>query len=255
MEVARPIIVLVQTQMGENIGMCARAMLNCGLSRLRLVNPRDGWPSDVARAVSADADSVIDGAECFETVAEAVADCQRVYATTARVRDSEIPAMSVGRVVNEIHDISHGDAAQQTAILFGPEAAGLKNDALGLADRLIHYPVNPEFRSLNLAQAVLLFSWEWWTALQERDEVETAGREDGMVSPPAEKKQLEFFFERLFGELDDTGFFITEQKRGPTVANLRAFFQRATPSQQELNLIHGVITALLRHEDDDDEEE
>ena len=242
----RPIIVLVKTQMGENIGMCARAMLNCGLSELRLVSPRDGWPSDVARAVSADADSVIDGVQCYETVAEAVSDCVRVYATTARVRERESPALSANKVVKEILTLSASkESSKRVAVLFGPEAAGLDNADLGYADRLIHYPMNPDFSSLNLAQAVLLFSWEWWSAYCQQGDVETSGREDGMVSEPADKEQLDFFLHRLNEELAKKGFFKTDDMRPRTESNLRTFFQRSTPSDQELNLLHGAITALL----------
>ena len=163
----QPIIVLVHTQMGENIGMCARAMLNCGLERLRLVRPRDGWPNERAVATSADADRVIEGVECFDSVAEAVADCSRVFATTARNRARQLPALEVSEAVGEIRGM--GD--EPCAILFGPEASGLDNESLSYADRLLDLPVNPEFSSLNLSQAVLLFAWEWW-----RGQGEAVGR-------------------------------------------------------------------------------
>ena len=191
----QPVIVLVHTQMGENIGMCARAMLNCGLERLRLVAPRDGWPNERAVATSADADRVIAGAEVFETVAEAVADCSRVFATTARNRARQLPAMAVQEAVGEMDG--------KCAVLFGPEASGLDNDALSYADRLLDLPVNPEFSSLNLAQAVLLVGWEWW-----RGEVEV----ERPVEEPAAKAELDGFLSRLEQELERGAFFFRARK-------------------------------------------
>jgi len=226
----QPIIVLVHTQMGENVGMCARAMLNCGLQSLRLVAPRDGWPNDRAVATSADSDSVIEGAEVFETVADAVADCSRVFATTARNRARQLPAVEVGEAVGEIHGMEG-----KCAVLFGPEASGLDNESLSHADRLLDLPVNPEFSSLNLAQAVLLFGWEWWrgSATVERP-----------VEEAAPKGELTGFLERLENELENGRFFPSEEMRPETVRNLRALFGRAAPTERELRMLHGVVTAL-----------
>lgn len=226
----QPIIVLVHTQMGENIGMAARAMLNCGLDRLRLVDPRDGWPNQRAVATSADADRVIEGVECFASVAEAVADCSRVFATTARNRARQLPAVEVGAAVTEI-----ATEEGQCAILFGPEASGLDNESLSQADRLLDLPVNPEFSSLNLAQTVLLVGWEWW-------------RGRGVVArereAPAPKGDLAEFLGRLEDELEKGRFFPSETMRPETVRNLRALFGRATPTDRELRMLHGVVTAL-----------
>jgi tRNA/rRNA methyltransferase len=230
MKSQEPIIVLVHTQLGENIGMCARAMLNCGLRRLRLVAPRDGWPNEKALGTSADADVVIESVECFETVRDAVADCSRVFATTARQRSRQIPALDVTDCVGEIRG-----AADQCAILFGPEASGLDNESLSYADRLLDFPVNPEFNSLNLAQAVLLFGWEWWKG---RAVVERSGE------AAAKKEDLGRFLDRLEGELEKGRFFLSEEMRPETVRNLRTFFGRASPTDRELRMLHGVITAL-----------
>ncbi len=230
----QPVIVLVQTQMGENIGMCARAMLNCGLERLRLVRPRNGWPDERAVATSADADRVIAGVRCFETVAEAVADCRRVYATTARRRELQLPVVEVSDAAREIRE-EPGDCA----ILFGPEASGLDNEALSRADRLLSIPVNPAFSSLNLAQAVLLFGWEWWR--EDGREREVTPRE-----PWASKEELGVFLDRLEGELEAGGrFFNSPEMRPDTVRSLRAIFNRAAPSERELRMLHGVVTALV----------
>ena len=229
---SQPIIVLVNTQLGENVGMCARAMLNCGLERLRLVAPRDGWPNERAVATSADADRVIDGVEVYASVAEAVADCSRVFATTARNRARQLPALEVAEAVGEIRAVEEG----RCAILFGPEASGLDNESLSFADRLLDIPVNPAFSSLNLAQAVLLVGWEWWRG----SEVVVREREK-----PATKQALGSFLGRLEGELEKGRFFPSEEMRPETVRNLRALFGRAVPTERELRLLHGVVTALV----------
>lgn len=228
----QPIIVLVDTQMGENIGMSARAMLNCGLDRLRLVKPRDGWPNQRAVATSADADRVIEAVECFASVAEAVADCSRVFATTARNRARQIPAVEVGEAVAEI-------AAEegQCAVLFGPEASGLDNESLSHADRILDLPVNPEFSSLNLAQTVLLVGWEW---RRGRDVV---ARE---MEVAASKGDLGKFLRRLENELEKGRFFPSEDQRPETLRNLRVLFGRANPTDRELRMLHGLVTALKK---------
>jgi tRNA/rRNA methyltransferase len=230
----QPIIVLVHTQMGENIGMSARAMLNCGLDRLRLVDPRDGWPNERAVATSADADRVIEGVECFGSVAEAVADCSRVFATTARNRARQLPAVEVGAAVTEI-----GAEEGQCAVLFGPEASGLDNESLSQADGILDLPVNPEFSSLNLAQTVLLVGWEWrrgrGVVARERERA-------------ASKGDLGKFLGRLEDELEKGRFFPSGDMRPETVRNLRALFGRATPTDRELRMLHGVVTALTADE-------
>ncbi len=230
----QPIIVLVQPQLGENIGMCARAMLNCGLERMRLVQPRDGWPNEKAVAASADAERVINGAECFDSVAEAVADCTRVYATTARRRALQLPTDDPTTAARTIRE-----EPGQSAILFGPEASGLDNDSVSYADRILNFPVNPEFNSLNLAQAVLLLGWEWW---RDRDTI--IPREDRELSEPREA--LEAFLNRLEDSLEAGEFFKTPEMRPHTMRNMRTLFNRARPSAQELNTLHGMLKALKK---------
>jgi tRNA/rRNA methyltransferase len=233
-----PIIVLVEPQLGENIGMCARAMLNCGLSQLRLVRPREGWPNDKARATAADADPVLNSVQVHESVEAAVADCHRVFATTARRRDLNLPVLDVDQAVAELPP---ADGAQTTAVLFGPEASGLDNAALRSADRLLTFPMNPDFSSLNLAQAVLLFSWEWRkSVLKGADEPSTPG---ASIAP---KDELAGFLGRLERELDAGGFFTSPDRREDTLSQLASLFHRATPADAELRMLHGVITALKK---------
>lgn len=237
-----PVIVLVATQMGENIGMCARAMLNCGLSRLRLVAPRDGWPNTAATATAADADVVLENAEVFESVEEAVADCQRVFATTARERATNLPVVTAEASALEISTVS--SAGQQTAILFGPEASGLDADSLLSVDTLIHIGTNPEFSSLNLAQAVLLVGWEW---RKSQGKTNPAFQEQ----KPAGKGDLDKFLDRLDSELEEQDFFLTPELKPTTVRNLHALFQRITPTTKELKMLHGVLTALTKRDSPD----
>ncbi|MGY8639840.1 MAG: RNA methyltransferase [Verrucomicrobiales bacterium] len=229
-----PVIILVQPQLGENIGMCARAMLNCGLERMRLVNPRDGWPNEKAVAASADAEAVISGAEVFDSVADAVADCSRVYATTARKRALQLPVDDATEAAQKIHS-----EVGTTAILFGPEASGLDNDAVSHADRILNFPINPGFSSLNLAQAVLLLGWEWWRC---RDEHFENIREE----PAVPREALAAFLDRLESALGEGDFFKTPEMRPHTMRNMRTLFNRARPTEQELNTLHGVLKALKK---------
>ncbi len=236
----KPVIVLVQTQMAVNIGMCARAMLNCGLDELRLVSPRDGWPNADAVAPSTDARRVIEAAKVYSTVADAVADCHQVYAATARIRHLNTPAVTAAEAADEMHAASAVSGGEnRAAVLFGPEASGLDNDAMSYADRLLHYPMNPDFTSLNLAQAVLLFSWEWWSS---RGAAVTT-YEQGWES--ASREELEHYLHRLEDELDVAGFFTNPAKRANTMRKIRSFYSRSRPSSQEVNSLQGIITALL----------
>jgi tRNA/rRNA methyltransferase len=235
----KPVIVLVQTQMAVNIGMCARAMLNCGLDELRLVAPRDGWPNNDAIAPSTDAKRVLESAKVYSTVADAVADCHQVYAATARIRHLNTPAVTAAEAAAEMHSATAAsEGKNRPAILFGPEASGLDNDAMSYADRLLHYPMNPEFTSLNLAQAVLLFSWEWWSTRAGA----TTSYEQGWEAAP--KAELDHYLQRLEDELEKAGFFTNPAKRPNTIRKIRALFSRSNPSSQEVKSLQGIITAL-----------
>ena len=233
-----PAIVLVDPQLGENIGMVARAMLNCGLEDLRLVRPRDGWPNPAAQSAAAGADEVLAHARLFETTAEAVADLQCVYATTARPRGMLKPGVTPRRAAAELRAaLARGVRA---GVIFGPERTGLVNDDVALADTVLSVPLNPAFASLNLAQAVFVVGYEW---LLGEAEVPERALPPG-AARPATKAELLGFFERLEAALDAAGFLQPVEKRPNMVRNLRNLFQRAELSGQEVRTLHGIVTAL-----------
>ncbi|MDH3593271.1 MAG: RNA methyltransferase [Rhodospirillales bacterium] len=233
-----PAVVLVDPQLGENIGMVARAMLNCGLSELRLVRPRDGWPNEAAVSAAAGADTVLEHARLYDTTAAAVADLARVYAATARPRGMVKPVVTPRRAAAELRAaLAEGLRA---GLLFGPERSGLVNDDLALADTLLAVPLNPAFASLNLAMAVLLVGYEWF---QVADATPPRRLEAG-GQPPAGKAELVNFFQRLEAALDETGFLHPPEKRPGMVRNLRNMIQRLEPTDQDLRTLHGIISAL-----------
>lgn len=234
-----PAIVLVEPQLGENIGMVARAMANFGLSELRLVNPRDGWPNEKARAAASRADHVIDGVVVFATLADALADLNFVFATTARERDGfkeVVGPVEAGRVLRR-----RFEAGEKTGILFGRERIGLENEEVGLADQIVTFPVNPAFASLNIAQAVLLMSYEWMKSGlgQETDTAFSGPRLE-----PAPKAQLHGFFAHLEAALEARGYFRPQAKKPKMVDNLRAVLTRPGFAEAEIKLLRGVLASL-----------
>ncbi len=240
----RPAIILVEPQLGDNIGMAARAMLNCGLEELRLVKPRDGWPSDEALAAASGADGVIEKAALFDSTSDAIADLGRVYATTARPRDMTCRVTTPTGAAKEIRQFlgAEGEAGGKVGILFGREAKGLKNDDLALSDALIMIPVNPAFSSLNLAQAVFAVGHAWFgLGEDETSETELAMPKETRA---AEKAELEGLFGHLEEELDEAGFFHVTEKRPVMVRNLRNMLQRAGLTEQEVRTLRGVVTSL-----------
>jgi tRNA/rRNA methyltransferase len=240
-----PAVVLVDPQLGENIGMVARAMHNCALSDLRLVRPRDGWPNPQAQAAASGADVILEDARLFDTSAAAVADLNRVYATTARSRGMTKPVVTPREAAGLLRREGREECA--AGILFGPERSGLVNDDVALADRVISVPLNPAFTSLNLSQAVLLVGYEWFQAgLEEPDAAVPKGLPGLAEHIPAEKEQLLHFFERLEGLLDETGFLRPPEKRPAMVRSLRNIIGRMSPSDQDLRTLHGVVSALIR---------
>ena len=234
-----PAIVLVEPQLGENIGTAARAMANCGLDDLRLVRPRDGWPSDKAVAAASGADSVLAKARLYPSIAAAIADLRHVYASTARDRYMVKREVTPRRAAEEMRELMARD--EPCGILFGPERTGLVNDDIALADTVITVPLNPAFSSLNLAQAVLIIGYEWFIAKTEpRPELLHTGH-----SRPARKEELLRFFDHFEEALFESGFLRHPDKRPSMTRNLRNLFQRAGCTEQELRTLHGVITAFV----------
>ena len=232
-----PIVVLVEPQLGENIGAAARAMANFGLSRLRVVKPRQGWPNEKSRVMAAGADRVLDGAALYDTAAAAVADCTMVFAATARAHDQAKPVVGPGEAVQLM--ASGVAAGDNVAILFGRERYGLEGHEVGLADRIVTFPVNPAFASLNLSQAVLVMAYEWF-------KLAGPGLPFAMPqkSPPATKQQLQAFFANLERELDKVEFFRPPEKRATMLVNLHNIFHRMEPTRQDIQTLHGVILAI-----------
>jgi tRNA/rRNA methyltransferase len=232
-----PVVILVEPQMGENIGAAARAMANFGLGRLRLVKPREEWPNPQARKMASGADRVLDEALLFDTLEEAIADCSLVLATTARAHDQAKPVIGAGEAAQlAAPRVAAGDTV---GILFGRERIGLENHEVALADRIVTLPVNPAFASLNLGQAVVIVAYEWFKLagpglpFAERDR-----------SPTASKQQLLAFFKAMEGELEKVEFFRPPDKRDTMQINLRNIFTRMALSQQDIRTLHGIITAI-----------
>src|ERR1700730_11709909 len=237
-ELAGPVVILVEPQLGENIGMAARAMGNFGLTRLRIVNPRDGWPNVHARRAASGADHILDRVELFDTLTQAVADCTLLFATTARAHDQAKPVVAPSAAAGEISaEIAGGGTV---AILFGRERYGLQNDEVALADRIITFPVNPAFASLNLAQAVAIVAYQWFKRVSSGELPFTMPRK----SEPARKQQVEAFFRNLECELDAIEYFRPLDKRATMLVNLRNIFARMQPTQQDIQTLHVLGMAL-----------
>lgn len=233
-----PVVVLVRPQLPENIGAAARAMLNCGLTELRLVQPRERWPNERAREVSSGAFEVIDKATVYPSARAATADLTRVYATTARHRQMIKPVETPRAAVASIRaDIAAGG---RVGILFGPERTGLENDELTVADRLLSVPLNPAFASLNLAQAVLVFGYEWFQSADETPPQRLVVN----TTRPAERAELMNFFDHLEEQLIACGFLRVADKRPRMVRNIRNIFLRADLTKQEIRTLHGIVKDL-----------
>jgi tRNA/rRNA methyltransferase len=239
-----PAIILVRPQLAVNIGMCARAMANFGLSDLRLVNPREGWPRTGALrkgayAAAAGAVHLLEGAKLYDSLESAVADLNFVWATTARERGQGKrilpPAIAMGEAARAFA------AGDKQAIMFGPERTGLDNDEIAIADALITFPVNPAYASLNLAQAVLLTGYEWFRASQ--GDVLPFAELDR--SPPAPREMILSFFEYFEDELEKNGFFRPEGKRPVMQRNLRNIFHRMGMTEQDVRTLRGAIVRLV----------
>lgn len=228
-----PVIVLVRPQLGENIGKAARAMLNFGLTDLRLVAPRDGWPNPSAGPAASGADAVLERAQVFDNVADAVADCGHVYATTVRKRGITKPVETPEQAARAIHTAGH-----RSAILFGPERSGLETDDVALARTIITVPINPDFGSLNLAQAVILVAYEWSKGMALALPPETD------LPPPAPQDELEGMIGQLETMLEEANFFFPPDRVPATRRTLRTLLTKPGWSSQEVRTLRGVLSAL-----------
>src|SRR6516164_11418464 len=233
-----PIVVLVEPQLGENIGAAARAMANFGLPRLRLVKPQQEWPNEKARVMAAGADRILDGAVLYGSLNDAIGDCSFVLATTARNHDQAKPVIPADAAAAEMAQRVSG--GENVAIIFGRERIGLENHEVALADRIVTLPVNPAFASLNLAQAVVIVAYEWFK-LASGGALPFAMPQK---SAPAPKQQLQAFFANLERQLDEIEYFRPLDKRATMVVNLRNIFARMQPTQQDIQTLHGIVVAL-----------
>ena len=238
-ELTPPVVILDKSQLADNIGAVARVMANFGLSELRLVSPRDGWPQDRAWATASGADWVLDGVKVFDTVAEAIADLNTVFSTTARPRETRMPV----RTPRESMRLLYDDRASglTVGLLFGGERAGLETTDIALTQGITTIPIDPRHHSLNLAQAVAINAYEW--RLLE-DEGAPPTFRDG--PEPADQAMMLGLYEQLEGELDAAGFFHPPEKRPSMVRNLRVTLSRARMSEQEVRTFRGVVTALSK---------
>jgi tRNA/rRNA methyltransferase len=247
----QPAIVLVRPQLGENIGFAARAMANFGLTDLRLVAPRDGWPNDKAHAAAAGAAFLIDQAKIYASVEDAIGELNFVLAATARPREMVKTVLSPESAARELR--RRGRDAERSGILYGPERSGLDNEDIALADAILTAPVNPEFTSLSLPQAVLLFGYEWLKA----EQASSLGRittfdgpaKEGIAFPdtrPATRAELFALFEHLEAELDRSGFLRPPEKRPSMTRNIRNMFHRMGATDQDVRTWRGIVAALAR---------
>lgn len=234
MTASKPVIILIRPQLGQNIGKAARAMLNFGLTEMRLVAPRDGWPNPEAGPAASGADAVLEHAQVFRTVEEAIADCSMVFASTVRRRDLVMPVVAPEEMAGRI-----AASSERCAILFGPERSGLETDEVALAHAIVTVPINPKFASLNLAQAVILLAYEW----SKRSELTQPTAKQ--LEPTAPHGELEGLIAQLDEELQTKGYFHPPSRTQATRNTLRTIFTKAGWSSREVKAVRGVIRALV----------
>jgi tRNA/rRNA methyltransferase len=235
-----PAIILCQPQLGENIGAAARAMKNFGLEDLRLVAPRDGWPNQKAEAMAAGAADIVVSAGIYDTLQNALADLNLVYATTARERGIAKPVLTPAEAAKRLRAAEAGEAA--TGILFGNERTGLTNDDISLVDAVITVPT-AEFSSLNLGQAVLIACYEWF---RWGDSTPPERIDHGPIAKPASREEMFQLFDHLEGELMKSGFLYPPENKPPMIRNIRAMLHRAALTDQEVRTLRGMIAALVK---------
>lgn len=239
----QPVFVLVRPQMGENIGAAARAMANFGLHRMRLVAPRDGWPNPRAGAMASGAGRILDAAGLHGTTADAIADCTRVFATTARARGLTKTILTPERAMEEAAVLTR--AGERVAVLFGPERAGLENDDIARADAIINVPVDPDFASLNLGQCALLMAYEWRRQTFDAP----PERVDYARTEPATKIEIEKLADHYEAQLDRAGLFFPENKAAGMKLVMRNMWARLDLSRADVQLLHGVLRQMVRWKD------
>jgi tRNA/rRNA methyltransferase len=230
----KPVIVLVRPQLGQNIGKAARAMLNFGLTEMRLVAPRDGWPNPDAGPSASGADVVLEQAQVFDTVQDAIADCSHVFASTVRRRDLVMPVLGPEEMADRI-----GACPVRSAILFGPERSGLETEEVALAEAIVTVPINPSFASLNLAQAVILLAYEW---SKRSDLAQPTSKE---LEPVAPQGELNGLITQLDDELTAKGYFHPPSRTQATKNTIRTIFTKTGWSSREVKAIRGIVRALV----------
>lgn len=238
-----PAVILVRPQLGENIGMCARAMLNCAVTELRIVKPRDGWPNADAVSAASGAIDLLNNAKLFETTAEAVADLEYILATTARNRDLAKKVVTTKEAAHVIRQRNHA-GTQRCGILFGPERTGLENDDIALADVILNIPLNPSFSSLNLAQAVLLVCHDWL-------EADNPFHADTSIQHAALKDDIDNLMRHLEEDLTQRNFFRSPEQKPTILRNIRNYFFRSGMTEQEVRTMHGIFSCLKGRKNQD----
>jgi tRNA/rRNA methyltransferase len=233
-----PCVILVEPQLADNIGAAARAMANFGLSRLRLVNPREGWPAERAWVVASGAHRILDDVKVYDSVGAAIGDLNYVFATTARAHDQAKPVVDAAAAAQTASE--KVAAGESVGLMFGRERNGLENDEVALADAIITLPVNPAFASLNLAQAVVIVAYEWFKLVSGGNLPFDMPRK----SDAAPRQQLLAFFEKLERELEKVEFFRPPDKRETMQINLRNIFSRMQPTQQDIQTLSGVVMSI-----------
>lgn len=238
MTIPAPVVILVRPQLGENVGTAARAMLNFALTELRLVAPECGWPNAKAVVACSGAYAVLEGARTFPTVEAAIGDLVHVFATTARRRDLKKPVLTAEVAAKEARRLAA--EGRRVGFLFGAERTGLTNDELVLADAIVRVPLNPDFASLNLAQAVLLVAHEWFAAADRTPEVSHALK----AGEPATKAEIDGLLAQLVAELDAVDFFKSPDRRQGLIGTIKVMIERRRWTRPEVNLFRGIVKEL-----------
>ncbi|GAA6178685.1 RNA methyltransferase [Shimia sp. NS0008-38b] len=241
----QPAFVLVRPQMGENIGGAARAMLNFGLDKMRVVDPRDGWPNERAVAMASGAGRVLDAAFLTDTTEQALEDCHYVFATTARARGLTKPVVTPEKAMQQAAEmIGRGE---KVAVLFGPERAGLENEDIARANAIINVPVNPEYASLNLAQCVLLTAYEW----RRQSATIVHERVDMAKTDWANQSDMDALGRHYEDRLEEAGFFFPSEKSDGMKINLRNMWSRMRLTRADVQMLHGVMRQMVRWKEKD----